>query len=80
MKSEMLFSFSPQSGENSLVRGDVGVVDLVQERGILREDRRGQSKRCSGLMLHPRQCGGGIFLQKIVERHIQTKRLGWQCG
>jgi hypothetical protein len=24
--------------------------------------------------------GGGVFLQKIVERHIQTKRLGWQCG
>jgi hypothetical protein len=32
---------------------------------MLREDRRGQSKRCSGLMLHPRQGGEGSFCRRL---------------
>jgi len=70
--------------EHGLVSSDVGGIDFVQQRRMLRENRRGQSKRVLRLAFRPRQCGVvcgvvGALLQKIVEWHIQAKWLRWQC-
>ena len=69
---------------NGIVRGDIICIEFVKKSGLLREDRRGQSKRVSRLVFRPHQCGVAwevvwTLLQKIVEWHIQAKRLRRQC-
>ena len=63
--------------EDGIVLRDIGGIEFVQKSGVLRKDWRGKSKCSSGLVLHPRQRGGGIrgLLQKVVQGHIQPKRL-----
>ena len=71
--------------EHGLVSSDVGGIDFVQQRRMLRENRRGQSQRVLRIAFRPHQCGlvsgvVGALLQKIVEWHIQAKWLRRQCG
>jgi hypothetical protein len=63
--------------EDGIVRRHISGIEFVHKSGLLRKDWRGQSESSSGLVLHPRQWGGGIrgLLQKVVQRHIQPKRL-----
>ena len=66
---------------DGIMCGDISGIEFVHKSRMLREDRRGQSERCLRVVLRPHQRGvvGGL-LQKIMERHIQAKRLRRQSG
>jgi len=67
--------------EDRIVSGDVRGIKFEKESGVLREARSGQRQRGLRLMFLPAPASGDWgFLQKIVERHIQAKRLPRQRG
>ena len=48
----------PLAGPNNgIVRGDIICIEFVKKSRVLREDRRGQSKRVLRLAFRPLQCG-----------------------